>query len=411
MQLPLQALTQVAARNLLRQLRHSLFALSAVCLGVAGLALADGFLNDLFHQLAESSIRTELGHVQIARAGYFAEGAGRPEAFVIEAPESLRSAVSANPQVRTVAARLQLSGVATAGRRQFPVQIVGLEPETEEKAGGYLTLLEGKGFSRPATAFEAMLGEGLARRLGLRAGDPFLLGTATADGALNAEEFSAVGVFRTFSKDYDDRVVRIRLDDAQQLAQIDGVHSLVLGLGDTDSTDPVIANLHTLPQMQGLEAQPWYRLSDFYANARALYARQFGVLQGIALCLMAMSVLTSANIMVFARTSEFGTMRALGASSRTVIWMVVMEAAVLGLLGAALGVLLAIGLAMLVSAIGIPMPPPPNAEAGFVARILLTPSTLAGAAGVGWLATVLGALVPAMRTRRVTIVTALGHRL
>jgi putative ABC transport system permease protein len=160
-----------------------------------------------------------------------------------------------------------------------------------------------------------------------------------------------------------------------------------------------------------LEVLPWYELSDFYANTRELYARQFGILQVIALVLIAMSVLTSSNITVFERTGEFGTMRALGARSTTVIRLIVLESAALGALGALIGVVLALVLAQAISWVGIPMPPPPNAEAGFTARILMTPGALASAAAVGVASSIVGALVPSIRVGRLPVVDALRQRI
>ncbi|NLD69243.1 MAG: ABC transporter permease [Limnobacter sp.] len=408
--MPFDKLFRVALRNLLRQVRHSVFALAGISIGVMGLALADGFIQDVFRQLGEATVKGQLGHIQLARPGFRDGGAGRPEAFVIEDDAAIRKALARQAGVRTVAGRLQLSGVLNASNRELPVEVVGSEPELEADAGDYLSLLDGVRLER-AAEFSALLGEGVARQLGVRAGDFVTLTAATFDGSLNALELGVAGVFRTFTKDYDDRAVRVRLVEAQELVQVAGVNTLVVGLEDTDRTAAVLESIRQLPELSDLDARPWYELSDFYANTRELYARQFGVLQLIALCLIAMSVLTSTNITVFERTAEFGTMRALGARSRTVVALIVLESAVLGTLGAILGSLLAVAVGSGLSWIGIPMPPPPNAEAGFTARILLTPGAIVSASLVGVVSAVLGALLPSIRVARIPIVTQLGQRI
>ncbi len=408
--MPFDKLFRVALRNLLRQVRHSVFALAGISIGVMGLALADGFIQDVFRQLGEATVKGQLGHIQVARQGFREGGAGRPEAFVIEDGDAIRNAIARQADVRTVAGRVQLSGVLNAANRELPVEVVGSEPELEADAGDYLTLLDGVALER-AAEFSALLGEGVARQLGVRAGDFVTLTAATFDGSLNALELEVAGIFRTFSKDYDDRAVRVRLAEAQELVQVAGVNTLVIGLADTDRTATVLESIRRIPQLAGLDASPWYELSDFYANTRELYARQFGVLQLIALCLIAMSVLTSTNITVFERTAEFGTMRALGARSRTVVALIVLESVVLGLLGAVLGSVLSVVVGSGLSWIGIPMPPPPNAEAGFTARILLTPGAVLSASLVGVASAVLGALLPSIRVARLPIVTQLGQRI
>jgi putative ABC transport system permease protein len=53
------------------------------------------------------------------------------------------------------------------------------------------------------------------------------------------------------------------------------------------------------------------------------------------------------------------------------------------------------------------MPPPPNSDLGYTARIQIVPSEVVLAMAVGAIATVLGAMLPARRVLRTPIVDAL----
>jgi putative ABC transport system permease protein len=157
----------------------------------------------------------------------------------------------------------------------------------------------------------------------------------------------------------------------------------------------------------GLELQTWVELNDFYEKAVALYKRQFGVLQLIVLVMVVLSVANSINMSVFERIGEFGTMMALGDRASKVFRLVVTESAFLGSIGAALGVVLGVVLALGISAIGIPMPPPPNGNLGYTASIRIVPAVLAMAFAVGFVATTLAALLPAYRVSRIAVAEAL----
>jgi putative ABC transport system permease protein len=100
-------------------------------------------------------------------------------------------------------------------------------------------------------------------------------------------------------------------------------------------------------------------------------------------------------------------MRALGNRSGDVMRLVVMEAVLMGLMGALLGTALGWGTAWGLSEVGIPMPPPPNSNLEYVARIRLSPGVVAGAAIIGIVATVIASIVPAIRVSRLPIVEAL----
>jgi len=90
-----------------------------------------------------------------------------------------------------------------------------------------------------------------------------------------------------------------------------------------------------------------------------------------------------------------------------VFWLVVTESAILGLIGAAAGAAAGALSALVISQVGIPMPPPPNANLGFTAHIRVVPDVLAAAFAVGFAATVIGALLPAWRVSRTPVVEAL----
>jgi putative ABC transport system permease protein len=151
----------------------------------------------------------------------------------------------------------------------------------------------------------------------------------------------------------------------------------------------------------------WSQLNDFYENTVALYQRQFGVLLLIILLMVFLGVANTVHLTAFERLSEFGTIRALGNSTARVFWLVLCENALLGVLGAVTGVALGVVAAMVISKVGIPMPPPPNANVGYVARIRPDAVIIGLAATVGLIAPVLAAFWAAARVSRVPVVEAL----
>lgn len=182
---------------------------------------------------------------------------------------------------------------------------------------------------------------------------------------------------------------------------------MVVSLGRTRDTLRTAAAFRRQLSSQGFEVSTWEELNDFYDQTVKLYDRQFGVLRLIILAMVLLSVINTVNMTIFERVGEFGTMRALGSRGRSVFALVLAESVVLGLAGAALGTFLGIVLALAISAIGIPMPPPPNAEVGYMAQIRLVPAVVASACAIGIVATVLAAIAPAHRVARTEVVDAL----
>jgi len=413
---------KLAFRNIFRQKMRTALTLGAIAFGTAGLILSGGFVEDIFVQLREATIHGQLGHLQIYRAGYYAYGRRAPYQYMIEEPERLAKRLRKLKHVVDVLPRLQFAGLLSNGRANYSIVGDGVDPAREARLGDYVPSWMGKSSGpMPHRAFMLVagrqladrdargivLGEGVAGALKLAPGDTATVLLNTPEGALNSLDFQVVGVFRTYSKDYDDRAVRIALPAAEELVTKKAVHALVLSLDETSMTDAVAAAVaRELPASQ-YESKTWLSLADFYQKTVALYRRQFGVLQLITLCMVLLTVANSVNMTIFERTGEVGTMMALGNRQNEVRRLILVENVILGLLGGILGAGIGVGLATGISLLGIPMPPPPNADAGYVAYIRIVPSIVVESFAAGFLATTFAAFFPARRASRLPVVEAL----
>jgi putative ABC transport system permease protein len=395
-----------ALRNVFRQRMRSAGTLAAISLGVVGLILAAGFVQDIVIQLGETIIHSQSGHIQIARQGYREGRTRTPEAFLIDHSEALKQEALAQPGVQMALSRLGFAGLINNGKRDLGIIGEGVEPAAEAKLGTYLRYIEGRALA-DSDHDGIVLGQGVARSLGLKVGDRVNLVISLAQGAVNTLDFEVVGVFQSFSNDFDARAVRIPLSAARTLMDNTSAHLIVLLLDKTDDTDRVLAALRKTFAPQGYELASWRELSDFYDKTLQLYDRQFGVLRLIILLMVLLSVANSVNMTLFERTREFGTLLALGDRPGKVFRLIMTESILLGLFGAGLGMLLGCLAAWIVSAIGIPMPPPPNANIGYTAFIRLVPGDVLTAGAVGFVATCLAAVLPARRVSRMQVVDAL----
>lgn len=397
---------KLAFRNVLRHKARTSMTLLAIIAGVVGLILSGGFVHDIFTQLGEVLIHSQSGHLQITRPGYFERGARSPEKFLINDAEQISTRIAGVTGVEDVMGRLYFAGLINNGHSDLPIVGEGIEPVREAKLGSSLTITAGRKLEA-GDSNGMLLGQDLARALKLKPGDWANLVINTSDGALNSLEFQVVGTFQTFSKDYDARALRIPLAAAQDLLATPGINTLVVALKHTGETEKIAAALAPDLRAADLEVKTWLELNDFYAKTVEMYDAQFGVLRLIILFMVLLSVANSVNMSVFERVGEFGTMMALGNRSRRVFELILMENIMIGVTGAALGVAMGCLLALAISAVGIPMPPPPNADLGYVAHIRIVPSIVASAFLVGFVATVVAALLPARKVSRIPVVDAL----
>lgn len=397
---------RLALRNLFRNRVRTLMTLASIVFGVVGLILSGGFVQDVYFQLGEALIHSQSGHLQVSRAGFHAKGTRSPESYLIDDLEKPRRLLAQQAGVVDVMARISFSGLLSNGRTDWPIVGEGVEPDQEAALGSQLQITAGRQLSGNDPR-GILLGDGVARALQLRPGDPVTLLLTTADGALNSMELTVIGSFQSFSSDFDARAVRIPLAAAQESLATQGANTLVLSLQRTEDTARVLAALKDQLDLGYYEVMGWTQLNELYEGAVALYERQFGVLQLIILVLVLLSVANSVNMSAFERVGEFGTMMALGNRGSKVFRLLVIENVFLGIGGGLLGVALGIALAFAISAIGIPMPPPPNANIGYTAYIRVVPEVVLMAFGVGVGATILASLLPAWRVGKIAVVDAL----
>lgn len=402
-------LFSLALRNIFRQRARSAATLAAIAIGVAGLILAGGFVQDIFIQLGEAIIHSQTGHIQITHQGY-REGKSRaPERYLIEHSEQLKADIRKTaPNVTLSMARLGFSGILNNGKRDLGIIGEGIEPDAEADIATFMRFVEGRALKN-TDQDGIVVGQGVAKSLGLKVGDRVTLVMTLSAGAVNTLDFELVGVFQSFSREFDARAVRIPLNAAKSLMDTPAAHLIVAMLEHTEDTPAAVRALKQKYSKDGYEITAWNELSDFYEKTVELYDRQFGVLRLIILVMVLLSVVNSVNMTLFERTREFGTMLAVGNRSTTVFRLIMAESLCLGLLGAGLGMATGCISAIGISAIGIPMPPPPNANLGYTALIRIVPSTVFTAGFIGFVAAVLATILPARRAARLDIVDALRH--
>lgn len=399
-------LLKLALRNIFRHRGRTVMTMASILFGVVALILAGGFIEDTIVETGESMIRSSTGHIQVARKGYWEFGSRNPEKYLIENPDQLRKKMAAANGVQDVMFRLGFSGLLGNGRTDWSIVGEGVEPNREAKLASYITMVAGRQLA-DKDLFGMTIGAGVAKALKLKPGDSVSLLVNTTSGATNLLEFQVVGVFQTFSKDYDARAVRITLSAAQELLATPGAHTGIMLLQNTPDTQAVASFLRHALSSQAFEVKTWVDLNEFYNQTVTLYQQQFGFLVAIILVMLLLSVSNTVNIGIFERVSEFGTMMAIGNRSSRVFSLIVAENVCLGIIGSLAGVVIGVVLAQGISQVGIPMPPPPNADQGYISKVLVVPGIILMSFCIGITAAFLASLLPAGKVSRMSIADAL----
>jgi putative ABC transport system permease protein len=402
----------LAFRNVFRNRRRTVMTLMMVGGGVAGLLMVGGFFAFMMRGLRESTIRNGLGHIQIFTAEHFR----RDEVHVLDTGISdwrqVAASVRSAEHVRGVAPRIEFYGMLSNGVKSSVFMGSAVDPQTERDMGFSPRLSSGRDLAANSNGeVEALIGTGVARSMSVKVGDGLTILAVTADGALNGIDVQIVGIVNSGFKALDDRYLRISLPSAQRLLQSDRVTNLVVGLDTTENTDKVAAGFG--PHLQGLsqqmELRKWIDLADYYKQVRTLFS---GIFLFLGIIVFFMVLMASVNTLLMAmmeRTREIGTMLAMGTPRLWIVALFMVEATLIGILGAAVGLAGGNLLGVLLNASGLHIPPPPGTTVDMAFKVLYMPSLMVGSALMVIVSLALASILPALRASRLQIAEALAH--
>ena len=256
--------------------------------------------------------------------------------------ESVFNQLTLGGSLVNAAATLSLIGDVAAqesGRGPVRVVVTGirqLQPANQMGAIGASARASG-----PYDPHGCIAGQRVASRLKLRAGDKVILRNGVREEPCTIKSVSYTGDAR------DDQIVS-HLDVAQRLAGASGRVSVIqLSLqGNRAAQDAYLASFQQ--RFPDLEVRP---LRAFTEAQLSVYNRIAGILTAtvaLVLVLTALCVMAAMTNVAMERRNDVGLMKAIGGSVRRVLRLFLAEAVLLGLvgglLGAAAGMVLSIGL-------------------------------------------------------------------
>ncbi len=399
---------RLAARNLRRNTRRTLGGVFTVAAGVIAYLLAGGFIAWIFQDMREATIHSQLGHVQIVRPEFFERGIANPYGFLLPADSAEQAELAGMAGVVAITPRLVFNGLISLGDTTVAFAGEGVDPVGERPISSRIRLLEGVDLAS-ADARSILLGEGLAKSLNAKPGDTVVLIVTTVSGGTSAIELKVAGIFATVTKEYDDSAVRVPINVARKLMRVVGATSWVVLLDAADRTDRFVAAARLRLPSGSFAVVPWTALADFYNKTVLLLSKQVNVVKVIIGLIIVLTISNTMTMSVQERTTEIGTSLAVGLRWYEVMRLFVVEGLLIGVAGGLVGLISGKLLAMGISAIGIPMPPPPGMAHGYMGQIVVSPLLALDALLVALTTTLLASVLPASRAGRMNIVDALRH--
>ncbi len=364
----------------------------------------------MYRLMIDNSLQAFTGHMQIQAPGYIDDKKMRQ---TVPAIVPLASTLREQLQTDTIAARATAFVLASSEDRSYGVAVFGVEPQFEAQVSSIPGLIGQGQFLHSGDAPEVVVGSVLARNLRVGLGDELTLLGSGKDGSFAAAVVEIVGIFESGIADIDRNIAEIPLRLFQDIFYMEGSgHEVVVnapGVGEVEELQRRVESL--LGSGENLVVHDWDALQPGLKQAIQADMSSAFFMYAVLVILVAFSVLNTQLMSVLERTREFGIVMALGLTPGRLGRLVILETAIMGVMGIVFGAIAGGILTAWFSVHGLSIPGMEEMAAAFNLPPRMYPRVTGYTLFLGpivvFLFTLLAALYPALRLHRLHPVAAM----
>jgi putative ABC transport system permease protein len=407
--------TKMAWRNIWRNTRRSILTISAITFATTLLIFMLSWQFGSYDTMINSAVKLHTGHLQVQARGYNDKRSIR---LVVPDPEAVGAILNRHPGVAAYTFRATAFSLASSKERTYGVMVIGIDPEREAKVSTLKKLVRQGRYLSAGDDLQAVMGKLLAENLRVGIGDEVVVLGQARDGSIAASVFRVKGIYRSGQDEFDRSCIYLPLKTFQDIYGMRGAVHEVVVLGKTlqdveTIKQDVSTRLEQTRKKDQLVILDWMELMPGLIQSIKVDLGSGLLFYFILVVVVAFSILNTFLMAVFERTREFGVLLAVGTTPGRLTRLLLLESVTMTLVGIIIGIVLGCivtwyfqvhgivisGTAELMSQFGLP-------ERMYPRLSLL--STVIGAGGV-LVITLLTALYPALKVRRLRPVEAMTH--
>lgn len=322
----------------------SLISILGVGLGVASLIVVVGVMHGFSTELRDKILGIN-AHMVAAVAG----GAMHDYRQLMDKAEAVPGVAGATPFVYTEVMLSSPRGVKGVILRGVDAASAGrvLALPREMIAGSLDDL------GAPGLFPGIIVGRELADRLGLSLGDTVnLMSPAGKESAAGftpkVKTFTVCGMFRSGMYEYDSTLAYVSIPAAQELLGFkrDIVTGIELKAADVDAVDVLAPALRTALGGPPIFVRTWIDMNGNLFKALRLEKTAMFVILVMIVVVGSFSIITTLVMLVMEKTRDIAILMSMGATPAAIRTIFMLQGAIIGLVGTALGFSLGLGLAL-----------------------------------------------------------------
>ncbi|MGB2516843.1 MAG: lipoprotein-releasing ABC transporter permease subunit [Pseudomonadales bacterium] len=259
--------------------------------------------------------------------------------------QSLATQVTTHPGVTGAAPFVHGQGMFTYKGRVQPVMFHGILPAAEKQVSILPEHMhQGSLDSLQAGDFNLVMGDILARNMGLKVGDKVTLimpeASLTVAGIVpRLKRFTLIGIFKV-GAELDASLAIMHMQDASRLKRLGGgAEGLRLQLDDLFTAPAVVTSV--ADSLNGdYWTSDWTRTHGNLFQAIQMERRMLALLLTLIVAVAAFNIVSTLVMLVVDKQADIAILRTLGATPRDIMGIFIVQGLVIGVFGILVGVLL-----------------------------------------------------------------------
>lgn len=240
--------------------------------------------------------------------------------------------LEARPEVAAVSPMVSGAGLALRGEASQAIALMGVELDRYDR----IVRLRSKvvaGTARLGPG-EGIIGRDLAKDLGVRVGDRINIATGSVNESLSITALVDLGI-----RELNRRTVIVPLRQGQSVLGLPGgATALDLALHDVWAAQKLADELQAaLPY----RIESWQEANPQLVSALNAQTVSTSLIRGVVMIVVVLGIASVLVVSVVQKSREIGILRAMGATQGQVLRIFLLQGAIVGAIGSALGVLLA----------------------------------------------------------------------
>jgi ABC-type lipoprotein release transport system permease subunit len=330
-------IAKFAVRTLGRNVRRTLLSVVGIGIGVAIAVFMTAFMRGSTQMRVRAISESGFGHVMVAPADW---ERSRDNDLRLVNWEAELAAVRTTEGVKVAAPHARSTALLGFGTRVAGVEMLGVDPVAEVETSRLARAIDEGRYLKDGDRDAVVVGRTIANRLEVELDDDLLLTVVSKNGEMEYAMLRIVGIIETGSRDMDASICHVMLEDIERLTGREGAGEISVTLDDPFQMDAAVSRLRTVVSPED-DVLTWMVVVPAQGGDYQSDKGFMNILAGTVLVVVILGIAGAQLTAVLERRREFAVLIALGMKASQVVRLILLEAVVMAVMGAAVGLLLA----------------------------------------------------------------------